>query len=165
MAVNLSSKVPDNGYLNADLNPGRSDLQPTGGLQIDDAVLEAENDAFDAGHNVKVAAHQYREQLADDIAELDQDAKRLARNVFGANVKLPQAAPIALSKSATQGIDQSLARAIPKQPIADGRMSHFSGHQGKPPVQKRSRVLFGGEPEQKILFRPAGSLQGAVTVS
>ena len=112
-------------------------------------------------------SRNWQERLVDENAELDQDAARLGRNALGGTyVKMPPGPPPGvIQKAQTEGINASLSRAIPKDPISDGRLAQFQSNArggSQPKTQRRQRVLFGGAPKNMLPHRPAGP--NAVTV-
>jgi hypothetical protein len=103
------------------------------------------------------------ENLVDDAVELEQDAQRLARNVFGAAPR-PMPVNASLSREAQRELHQATMGAIPKNPVGDKRLAHY-GHRGQPPVSGRKRVLLGDAPRQTVVARPSGlGRPGSVTV-
>ncbi len=144
---------------------GIPEVQPTGG------VTESPDADVDPGQlRVTQRRSQIRswaEQLTDDKAELDQDANRLTKDALGvAQRPLPPALPVNGSEvqKARAGINATMAQAVGKRPKAGGDLG-ASQQQHRPPVKRRQRVLFGGEPKQQIVHRPMGSVAGAVTIA
>ena len=121
-------------------------------------------------HDDKVMGRKQRvrsdvEQRIDDTIELDQDIRRNAVNMLGqARMPLPVQGAVTAQRSVDVAAAQSQRRAIAKAPISEGRLPSGQSGRDRPKAQRAQRTLLGGSPEQRIPFRPQGSLQSSVTV-
>jgi len=115
--------------------------------------------------SARVERRGFVERLVEDQLELKQDAERLAKNLLARNPPAPASALAVRGAELEKAL--SPGQAIPKDPVTDGRLSHFAGSKQERPAVKRPRMLLLGDaPAQLTPHRPRGAHGGgAVTVS